>query len=351
MHHIRSLLPAASLASLAVASLAPAAAHCSTSSTSTSTSSGSGSGSGSGQHPRVHVERAGGGITVLYSDKAVFNKKMAHFVKGGAKQLQVVSDFDFTMSRFRIADKRASSCHRLIEGSGFLPDHIVHQADALFNYYYPLEIDPLLPLDEKVEHMTQWATKGAALMVESGLKRTEIKLAVSEALRGNSFGLRDGVPTFLTSLTAQGVPLLLFSAGIGDIIEETLMQVLGKVPVDVHIVSNHMKFDKDGEHLVGWTAPVFHVFNKKASAALHSPFFQKFDLTHRNNVLLVGDSTGDVHMSEGLQCTADSVIRVGFLNDRVERLPDYLEIYDVVILGDPGFGLVNSLLETIVKAK
>lgn len=286
-------------------------------------------------------------ITVLYPNKQSFNQKMSRFVKGGSKKLTVVSDFDFTMSRFRIGDARAASCHRLIEGSGFLPEHIVHQADALFNYYYPLEISTAITHEEKVKHMTQWATRAAELMVESGLKKSEIKLAVSEALKSKSFGLRDEVPSFFRTLTSKEVPVLLFSAGIGDIIEETLVQVLGEVPSDVHVVSNHMKFK--GEKLVGWTEPVFHVFNKRATAALHSPFFKKYDLEHRNNVLLIGDSMGDIAMSEGLNCSEESVIRVGFLNDKVERLPDYLAVYDVVILGDPSFGVVNSIVNDIVK--
>lgn len=296
-------------------------------------------------HSEVHVERSNG-VTVLYTDKRSFDAKMDKFTKGGSNKLQVVSDFDFTMSRFRIGDKRAASCHRLIEGSGFLPPTTVHVADALFNYYYPIEISTSIPQVEKERHMEEWATKAAELMVQSGLKRTEITLAVSEALKSKSFGLRDDIPSFFNILNGKGIPLLLFSAGIADIIEETLIQVLGSVPKDVHVVSNHMIFK--GDTLVGWTKPVFHVFNKKASAAYHSPFFKKFDLAHRGNVLLIGDSMGDVAMSEGLSCSSDSVIRIGFLNDKVERLPDYLGVFDVVILGDPGFSFINETVKRIV---
>lgn len=296
-------------------------------------------------HAGVSVERVSG-ITVLYSDKNNFDAKMKRFAKGGKNKLQVVSDFDFTLSRFRIGDARGASCHRLIESSGFLPTHIVHRADALFNYYYPLEVSTVISMEEKKVHMTQWASKAAELLLESGLKKSEIKLAVSEALKSNTFGLREEAPLFFRTLTDSEVPLLLFSAGIGDIIEETLKQVLGAIPADVHVVSNHMIFD--GEKISGWTEPVFHVFNKKALAALHSPFFKKYDIAHRSNVLLIGDSMGDVTMSEGLSCTSESEIRIGFLNDRVERLPDYLAVYDVVLLGDPGFGFVNTVLKKII---
>ena len=273
--------------------------------------------------------------------------KLQLFRAGGTKKLQVVTDFDFTLTKFFMGEKRGASCHRLIEGSGFIPQEYVHQADALFNYYYPIEISSKIPQKEKEEHMQVWATKAGELLAKSGLTKTHIKLAVAEALRGRTFGLREDVPQFFELLQAKKVPVLLFSAGIGDIIEETLVQQLGRVPNDVFIVSNHMIFK--GESISGWTEPVFHVFNKKASAVKHSsPFFKSFDIDHRQHVLLLGDSLGDITMSDGLKFNPDSIIRVGFLNDKVDRLPQYLSAYDVVILGDPGFSYVNAIIESIV---
>ncbi len=45
--------------------------------------------------------------------------------------------------------------------------------------------------------------------------------------------------------------------------------------------------------------------------------------------------------------SADSLLKVGFLNDKPERLQQYLEVYDLVVLDDPDFsvplGLVNDI--------
>jgi hypothetical protein len=65
-------------------------------------------------------------------------------------------------------------------------------------------------------------------------------------------------------------------------------------------------------------------------------------------VLLVGDSTGDVNMITGMQYV--NTLKVGFLNDSVAaRLPHYLEIYDIVILGDPGFEVPLSIIHRLQK--
>lgn len=126
-------------------------------------------------------------------------------------------------------------------------------------------------------------------------------------------------------------------------IEEVLRQECGAAQ-DVHIVSNHMVFRNDV--LVGFSAPSYHVFNKKVLHAKDSsPYFQ---LPLRSHLLLLGDSLGDAAMCEGLDGVADEgKIKVGFLNDKAERLPDYLQAYDVVLLGDPDFHFVNTLLADV----
>ena len=136
---------------------------------------------------------------------------------------------------------------------------------------------------------------------------------------------------------------------MGDVIEEVLKQKCGEsILKSVHIVSNHMIFDND--ILVGFTSPSYHVFNKKALYAKDtSPYFLTKGLEKRHNLLLLGDSLGDTTMCEGLEIKDESKIKIGFLNVNVERIPDYLDAYDVVLLGDPDFRFVNTLLREIIQ--
>ena len=138
--------------------------------------------------------------------------------------------------------------------------------------------------------------------------------------------------------------------GLADVIEEILKQKCGEAHLsNTHVVSNHMVFDNDV--LVGFSTPSYHVFNKKALYAKDtSPYFTVKDLSRRRHLLLLGDSLGDTTMCEGLAVADHCKIKVGFLNDKVERLPDYLQAYDVVLLGDPDFEFVAALLEDIVAA-
>ncbi len=55
---------------------------------------------------------------------------------------------------------------------------------------------------------------------------------------------RDGSDWMFTTLSEHNVPLLIFSAGIGDIIEECLRQHHDMYR-NMEIISNWMKFDRE----------------------------------------------------------------------------------------------------------
>lgn len=61
-------------------------------------------------------------------------------------------------------------------------------------------------------------------------------------------------------------------------------------------------------------------------------------------------ASGDITMSEGMTFNSEGLLRIGFLNDRVERLPQYLEAYDLVILDDPDFEVPLNIVKLISEA-
>ena len=69
--------------------------------------------------------------------------------------------------------------------------------------------------------------------------------------------------------------------------------------------------------MIGWKGEMIHVFNKNESAVHDSDYFQK--LSHCVNVLLMGDSLGDLHMADGAE-HMESKLTIGFLNTRVKNL-------------------------------
>ncbi|VDK33194.1 unnamed protein product [Anisakis simplex] len=50
-------------------------------------------------------------------------------------------------------------------------------------------------------------------------------------------------------LDRYNVPLMIFSAGVGNIIDSFMQQKFGEIPKNVHIVSNMMLFDEKVRNL------------------------------------------------------------------------------------------------------
>ena len=76
-----------------------------------------------------------------------------------------------------------------------------------------------------------------------------------------------------------------------------------------------------------------------------SDYFKK--LQSRNNVILLGDSVGDLTMCNGLENPA-VVLKIGFLNFKIdERLDDYLDLFDIVLLDDQTLNVPLSIVQKI----
>ncbi len=67
---------------------------------------------------------------------------------------------------------------------------------------------------------------------------------------------------------------------------------------------------------VGFKGEMIHIYNKNEGAIHRSDYFEK--LKHRDNVLLLGDSLGDLTMADGAK--AKNILKVGYLNDKVRKM-------------------------------
>ncbi|KZV55258.1 7-methylguanosine phosphate-specific 5'-nucleotidase [Dorcoceras hygrometricum] len=218
----------------------------------------------------------------------------------------------------------------------------------LYDYYHPLEIEPTIPLDKKAKLMEEWWEKTHGLLIEGGLTYDAIKSSVANS----KIAFRDGVFELFELLEKNSVPVLIFSAGLADIIEEVLRQKLRRSFDNVKIVSNRMVFDQSG-NLLSFEGKTIHVLNKNEHAIeMAGPVHDQLgDLNGTNNsassvklrtnVLLLGDHIGDLGMSDGLKY--NTRISVGFLNDNIEGSCDtYRESFDVVYMNDaPMWGVVK----------
>ncbi|NXP17944.1 5NT3B nucleotidase, partial [Scytalopus superciliaris] len=258
----------------------------------------------------------------------------------GAATLQVISDFDMTLSRFGCNGRRCPTSHNILDTSRVVSEDGKKKLKDLLHYYYPIEIDPNRTLEEKRPLMVEWWTRAHELLVQQKIRKSDI----AQMVRESEVMLRDGFKEFFDQLHQNNVPLFIFSAGIGDVLEEIIHQA-NVFYSNVKVVSNYMAFDDDGV-LMHFKEPLIHTYNKNNTVLQGTGYLQQ--LSSRTSVIVLGDSMGDLTMADGIP-NVENILKIGFLNDKVEeRREKYLDAFDIVLESDETLDVVNGILRYIL---
>lgn len=190
-----------------------------------------------------------------------------------------------------------------------LPQYYLDEAKCLYDKYRPIEIDPYLSLNEKAVAMHDWMT--AAHNILKGIEFDPH--GIEEIAQECNDILRDGTKEIVEKLYNVEVPIVVFSAGLGDMVE-AVMKCNNAFFDNVKIISNFLKYK--GNQLDGFSNDVLiHAYNKN-ECALAEDYLAV--LRKRRNVLLMGDTTGDASMVDRVEDTK-TVLKIGFLYEHVSN--------------------------------
>lgn len=255
-------------------------------------------------------------------------------------QFHVLADFDRTLTKGNVGGRPSSSIIALIRDGNYLSSEYREAAYTLYNQYHPIEIDTVLPLEERILAMEEWWKQHFELLSNSGLSQEIMRQVVTEC----PLEFREGTETFIDALKTAHVPMVILSAAPGDMIE-LYMEQKGISTELVSIIANRYEFDTYG-HAIRLKEPIIHSLNKHEITVAYDPDFNA-DVSDRKHVLLLGDGIGDVGMIEGFPY--ESLLKVGFLNVDVDkRKQHFMDAYDIVITHDgPMTPVVDLLNETI----
>ncbi|XP_044749086.1 7-methylguanosine phosphate-specific 5'-nucleotidase [Coccinella septempunctata] len=278
-------------------------------------------------------------VNVHIKDKTRVNEILGKIVEGGFKQLQIVSDFDQTITKQHENGKKHLSSFGIFRCCPSLPKEHVELTDSFARKYKPIECDLTIPIEERKKHMEEWYSD-----TEKSLKGIEISPEeISDIAKKYGPCLRDGCKKIFQSLEEKNVPVLVFSAGLGDTVV-ALLKHNGIYRTNVKVVSNFLDFDKNNV-VQGFQGKLIHIYSKNEHALEGTDYFKL--ISQRNNVILLGDSIGDAGMADGLPNT-NAVLKIGFLyfeKDLAEKkLSDYLNYFDIVLEDDQTMDVLGSIL-------
>ena len=271
------------------------------------------------------------------------NEKIQEFVKDGVTSFHVVADFDGTLTHGFDEHKKVHSGYASIRKGNYFPNEYAIKSQKIFEDYYPIEMSHSISFEEKSEKMKEWWGKSWALLKSYGIS----KKILQDIAQKNKKYLRTGSDNFFNVLGRENVPLLIFSAGIGNLIQE-ILKVKDFLSPNTHIISNFFEFDESGK-CINYNKDPIYTFNKNESHVKDHKYHTGIE--NRKNVILLGDTLGDVDMCNGI--IHDKILKIGFFNDEIvkrnELFDQFFDVYDIVITQDSSFEYVNNLLQKITQ--
>jgi len=268
------------------------------------------------------------------------DEKVAKIIADGASALHIISDFDDTITRAYIKGEKTPSSFGQLRNKGFLGEEYVKQSQALYDTYAPIEKDSQLTPEQKSPKMIEWWNLHKDLMVEKGVTK-EVFEKIADA---GHLHLRDYFLDIAAQLHTKKIPLLIFSAGLGNVIE-AFFEKMNLLTDNVHIISNNYSFDDEGKPL-GYAHEPIHPFNK-CEVVMESYSYHS-EIEARKNVILLGDVIADCGMADGMK--HDCVLKIGFLNKpdyTTKEFDEYLANFDIVLTGDDSFEILHEIVAKI----
>lgn len=258
----------------------------------------------------------------------------------GYQNLHILSDFDRTLTYGAVKGIKTPSIISMLRDGNHLTEDYAKKAHALFDKYHPIEVNPDIPLPEKKKAMQEWWETHNKLLVESGLSKSDL----DDIVKNGHVKFREGIPEFLDFLHKNNIPLVILSAsGCGDAIQ----MFFKKIKMDysnIFYVTNHFNWDKKGR-VISTAGPIIHSMNKDETILRKIPEVYSA-IKNRKNVLLLGDSVGDLGMIEGFDY--EHLLKIGFLNlDYDSSRKEFEKNFDVVLEGDGDFNYVNELIRDL----
>ncbi|MEI7718722.1 MAG: haloacid dehalogenase-like hydrolase [archaeon] len=280
---------------------------------------------------------------VLNQEKV--DKAKSKILKDGAKKLHILADFDRTITKTFVNGKEVRSLMEFFRSNEkYISKDYAEKSTALANFYRLIEQDPVIPLEEKKVKMEEWWTKHFDPLIESGLNKKHLKTMIENAEKEGFLEFREGFLELLDMLKEKDIPLVIISSsGLGVTIE-MFLEKYKKMYKNVHVITNEYIWDEKG-NAIGVKKPIIHVFNKDESSINKFPKLHE-ELKERKNVILLGDSLGDLGMISGFDY--DTLLSFGFLEDNVEKnMPLYEQKYSIILTENPSFSEINKLVKKV----
>lgn len=242
----------------------------------------------------------------------------------------IVIDFDRTITAANSEDSWAAS-------GKLLGKQFQKEIDEVYKLYSPIELDYTLDFKEKEKYMVEWYSKCMDLYYKYGLTKEKLETSI----QSSKLIFRQGAKEILLKAYQEKIPVIILSAGIGNVIEQFLKD--NNCYYDnMYIISNFIEFEDSGKMKKFDNSKIIHTLNKKMKN--HLPKELNSKLKNRTYKILIGDLCEDENMVEKEMWS--NTLKIGILNKNIkENLEIYQKTFDIVLTGnDANLTILNGII-------
>ena len=269
----------------------------------------------------------------IYQKASDLEAKIIGFKNAGIDQLQLVLDFDRTLTIGQIKNKEDSSSWQILKDH--LSEEARDQVHAPFNHYRALEVAGTITIQDAVD----WWSHSLDLMASDHL---DIGAVEKDFMSKSS--IRPGAKELFDLCEKYNIPTIILSAGVKEVIEIWAKTYDIKPTI---VIATSLQLDEN-KRMIGWDKDTLvHALNKKE---IGHPELTKVR-AERSHTILVGDNINDSDMADG----ADKVLRVRIHDLRSDEIANEevlrkqtLEVFDAIIEDGslkPIYDLINRIVE------
>ncbi|CAD8070280.1 unnamed protein product [Paramecium sonneborni] len=255
--------------------------------------------------------------------------KIAKMISEGAKQTQIVTDFDQTISSFL-----SPATFSLFRMSELSPQEFKNKMQSYYDYYVPIEKDQSIKIEEKNKHMHEWYQKVSEAFHEAKFTKS----LACQILNTSHIYLRYLFEPFFNKCEEEHIPFHIVSGGLDKVINTILASIHEIESYDeMTLHTNQMLFQDD----------ILEKMEMLVTATTKAKILETSGIQFRNNTILLGDLPSDFYMTKFLNIP--NQVSIGFLvQDHAYQLEEYKKLYDITIIGDPSFLVPQVLLSKVI---
>lgn len=166
--------------------------------------------------------------------------KIELFREAGVENFQIVSDFDFTMTRSLVNGIQGKTSVTIAQNTSSSLERQQAISD-LINYYTPIEINHHINEAVKAQYMKEWWAKSSAIIIHDKYDQKKLEKVVDDS----NVYLRYGIDKVMKICEDFNVPVYLVSAGFGNVIDY-YFRSLG-FRLNLKVFANYLDLDEEGK--------------------------------------------------------------------------------------------------------